>query len=211
MRSSVDVERTISNEVNQCRCIKCFKTEKGETMLRRIRKDEFKDIYNIMKNNFSKDEHRLYEEQRTLLDNPKYQICVLPDDLYDTVKGFIAFWEFDKMAYIEHFAVDEKHRNEGLGSRILNHLTGSLDKRVCLEVSLPKDEVSIRRIEFYKKNNFFLNRYDYMQPPISKGRNPIPFMLMTSESLVTKHEFEGIKNTLYKEVYKQENFNGEMV
>ena len=59
-----------------------------------------------------------------------------------------------------------------------------------------------RRIGFYERNGFFLNEYPYVQPPISQGRKPVPLMIMTSGAAISEKEFEEIRNTLYKEVYK---------
>ena len=73
---------------------------------------------------------------------------------------------------------------------------------ICLEVELPDCEIAKRRIEFYKRNGFFLNEYPYEQPAITKGRKPLPLMIMTSGSEITKDRFDDIKVLLYKCVYQ---------
>ena len=75
-------------------------------------------------------------------------------------------------------------------------------KPVCLEVEPPENEMTTRRVGFYKRHGFFLNPYPYMQPSISKGRSPIPLLLMTSGSAIDTQAFETIKTLLYRRVYK---------
>ncbi|MBE5933817.1 MAG: GNAT family N-acetyltransferase [Lachnospiraceae bacterium] len=172
-------------------------------MLTKIKKEEFEQVYRIMEASFPSDEHRPYEEQLELLDNTNYQIYVAKEtDNSLEIKGFMAVWQFENLSFIEHFAVDSKYRNTGLGSRMLQEIKKHLTGRVCLEVELPDNDIAKRRIEFYQRNGLYYNDYPYIQPAISKGRNPIPLRIMTSESGIDKEEFCRIKNTLYKDVYK---------
>lgn len=69
-----------------------------------------------------------------------------------SVQGFAAVWEFDKFAFVEHLAVEPSNRNKGIGARILEMLHCSIGKKLCLEVEPSKDEMSVRRIAFYKRN-----------------------------------------------------------
>lgn len=159
--------------------------------------DDFDSIYKIMEKSFPDDERRPYYEQKELLTDSRYSI-------HSEDGGFIASWDFDEFVFIEHFAVDENKRNSGLGSKILTEFLNSCQKLVCLEVECPDTGIAKRRIGFYERNGFFLNEYDYFQPPISKGKNIVPLMIMTSKGRVSRETFEKIRDTLYKEVYKYE-------
>ena len=44
-----------------------------------------------------------------------------------------------------------------------------------------------------------------MQPPISKGRQPIPLLIMTSGDIISEARFEEMKKTVYREVYKAQS------
>lgn len=156
---------------------------------------DFDAIYKIMEESFPEDERRPYDEQKALLLDSRYSIS-------GENGGFIATWEFDDFIFIEHFAVDKNMRNSGLGSRMLKEFLETSKKPVCLEVEPPDTEMAKRRIGFYERNGFFLNEYDYFQPPISKGKKIVPLMIMTSGEKVTKEAFERIRDTLYKEIYK---------
>lgn len=172
-------------------------------MLQKLKPTDFDKVFHIMELSFPEDEFRTYEEQKALLENAHYQIYILPDESRDDIKAFVAVWEFDKIVYIEHLAVNPEFRNGGLGALILQELINCSDKQICLEVEPPKETMAIRRIGFYERNGFFLNEYDYMQPAISKGRRPIPLLIMTSGRKISRKEFDRIKSLLYTRVYGQ--------
>ena len=169
-------------------------------MVRSLARRDFDIFFQLIENSFPEDEYRPYDEQKALLDNPAYEIYTYSND--DTPKAFIATWKFDSFVYIDHFAVEPIYRGNGIGSEFLKEAVRILRKMVCLEVELPNNEVASRRIEFYKRNDFFLNKYPYIQPPISTGRNPVPLFIMTSGRPVNDMEFQRIKETLYSQVYK---------
>lgn len=172
-------------------------------MLTKLSKEEFEQVYRIMEASFPPDEHRPYEEQQKLMDNPNYQIYVAKeDDNFLEIQGFMAVWQFESLSFIEHFAVDSKYRNTGLGSRMLCEIREHLAGRICLEVELPDNDMAKRRIEFYHRNGLYYNEYPYIQPAISKGRNPIPLRIMTSGGVVSQGEYQEIRDILYREVYE---------
>lgn len=166
-------------------------------MLQRINETDFPEIYRIMQASFSDDEYRPYDEQLALFEEPEYRIYYMP-------AGFLAVWEFESFIYIEHFAVDPALRNSGTGSAMLQELVKQYQKPICLEVELPEDELTRRRIGFYERNGFVFNEYPYIQPPISKGKSPVPLWIMTYRSEITREEFQKMKEILYRRVYKCE-------
>lgn len=166
-------------------------------MLQRINETNFPEIYRIMQASFSDDEYRPYDEQLALFEEPEYRIYYMP-------AGFLAVWEFESFIYIEHFAVDPALRNSGTGSAMLQELVKQYQKPICLEVELPEDELTSRRIGFYERNGFVFNEYPYIQPPISKGKSPVPLRIMTYKSEITREEFQKMKEILYRRVYKCE-------
>ena len=171
--------------------------------IRKIKKDEFAKVFSILKDSFPRDEYRTYDGQKSLLNNPFYNIYVLPDLEEKNIMAFIAVWQFEGFAYVEHFAVSSQYRNRNLGSQILNKITKVLSCPLCLEVELPETDTAKRRIEFYKRNGFFFNDYTYFQPPFHKGKDPLPLAIMTYKESISKDEFEKIKAVLYREVYGQ--------
>lgn len=174
----------------------------GISDMRIANADEFDKIFSIMKESFPVDEYRTYEEQKALLDNPKYAIHVVPDAESENVKAFITVWQFANFAFVEHFAVNSVYRNQGLGSQMLHEIFEMVSCRLCLEVELPETDFAKRRIGFYKRNGFFENDYPYIQPAFSEDKNPVPLIMMTSRGRVSEECFEKMKEIIYTEVYK---------
>lgn len=170
-------------------------------MLRLLGKNDFDKVYKIMEKSFPTDEYRPFKEQKALLGKDEYKIYTWEND--GQIKAFIALWEFANLVYIEHFAVSPSYRNSGIGSDILSEVTSSRKKLVCLEVELPNEDISIRRVGFYERNGFYLNNYSYMQPAISKGRRPVPLRIMTFGKKVGRLIFNDIKYMLYTNVYNK--------
>ena len=106
--------------------------------LRTINIDEFDNVFAIMEQSFPDDERRNYTEQRALFDNPEYSIYVVDDDRDNRIKAFIAVWDFEEFAYVEHFAVNPEYRNGGIGAEVLHRLHELMDKQLCLEVEPPE-------------------------------------------------------------------------
>ncbi len=170
-------------------------------MLRQLQAEEFDNAYEIMRDSFPPNEIRSREHQRALLLKSGYKIYVLKDESAQTIKAFLATYDFDEFLFVEHFAVSKEYRNQGIGSTMLTELQKTTDKPICLEVEEPNTELSVRRIEFYKRNGFFLNEHTYIQPAIEEGKEPIPLKIMSTNKLLDVKQFTKIKKTLYKEVY----------
>ena len=164
--------------------------------------EEFDRIYHIMEESFPEDERRPYAGQRALLDEPAYRIYTRPDPERGEPLAFLAVWDFECFAYIEHFAVAPAHRCGGVGSRLLRELIAQLGKPVCLEVEPPETEPAVRRIGFYRRCGFFLNEYPYLQPPLAPGRSTLPLLVMTTGGPVSRPQFEQIRDVLYARVYR---------
>ena len=170
-------------------------------MLKKLHRQDFDKIYKLLEISFPDDEYRTYEGQKELFDNPLYSVYGLYDESSD-VKMILAIWEFKNFVFLEHFAVNPRYRNQGLGSKALRELEELFQKRICLEVELPETEMARRRIQFYQRNNLFLNEYPYMQPSLAKGKPSIPLLIMTSGGKIDESTFQELKTVLYKEVYQ---------
>ena len=71
-----------------------------------------------------------------------------------------------------------------------------------LEVEMPADDLSRRRIAFYERNGFTLWRdCAYMQPPYRPEDAPLPMLLMVKGNLSPEEDFQRVKQTIHREVY----------
>ncbi len=78
----------------------------------------------------------------------------------DTFVGFIYSYLYKDLIYVLYFAIDEKVRSNGYGSKALDILKEKYSgKRICLNIEAIDDKATnakqrIKRKEFYLKNEF---------------------------------------------------------
>lgn len=160
-------------------------------------------VEKLMHTAFPQEERRDTAQQREYSDNnPLFCNNIILEDSKPI--GMISYWAMGDFYYIEHFAIDPTLRNGGYGKRVLEAIKEQLQGPIVLEVEEPNDEMSTRRINFYKRLEFVLQEKPYMQPPYRKGDNGLPMFLMTFGDIDMESNIERVKKTLYKEVYGQE-------
>ena len=81
---------------------------------------EFLEFWKIYDDSFPNDEKRCQEDQRKLLENPKYKIK--PYYEQGVMIGFITLWSFSECTFIEHFAINKECRGSGYGRKILEDI-----------------------------------------------------------------------------------------
>jgi ribosomal protein S18 acetylase RimI-like enzyme len=153
---------------------------------------------------FPKEERRELSLQREYTDHNKHfhNNILLADN---EPIGFISYWDFDEFLYVEHFAIDETKRSGGYGQQVLSALKEMIQRPIVLEVELPENEISQRRISFYQRQGFRLWENEYQQPPYREGDSYLPMLLMVQGELNSKTAFDQVKETLYKKVYGVKN------
>ncbi len=160
--------------------------------------DQIEKTYN---DSFPWIERRDFDKVRTLIDAHKAfsAYALLKEDVYI---GFITSWDFDAFRYVEHFAIDKTARNGGEGSKALRHFLGQSDKPVVLEVELPEDELSRRRIRFYERLHFKCHDFEYYQPSYhSADDNLLEMRLMTWGDIGIPSPLLAWSRIIHREVY----------
>lgn len=156
----------------------------------------------LLTTSFPAEEYRPLEELRSYTDNkPHFYNNVILNQ--GTPIGLLTYWDFTDFHYVEHFAIDPAQRNGGYGKNTLNHLQNLLKSPLILEVENPEEEMAIRRIHFYERQGFTLWETPYLQPPYKEGDSFLPMHLMAYGNLTPDKDFDHVKNTIYREVYKQ--------
>lgn len=152
---------------------------------------------------FPESERRDFKSVKQLLqENPLFTMHILFKD--NQYAGFITSWLFPDFIYVEHFAIDESARNGGIGGKAMQHFLETSAYPVVLEVELPEDEMSRRRIGFYERLGFRLDDHAYHQPPYGPDRPWIDLRLMTYGDIDLNQMFETVKDYLYRDVYQVE-------
>lgn len=134
-------------------------------------------------------------------DPNKFHFIVATNDDGDEPIGILTYWDFDEMVYIEHFAIDEDLRNQGLGKAVFLNFLSQQKKQIILEVEEPHDETSDHRVEFYASMGLFKNPQPYIQPSYHNDNKTVPMIVMSKYEL-DDDEFAEIREILYREVYK---------
>ncbi|MDR2036712.1 MAG: GNAT family N-acetyltransferase [Bacteroidales bacterium] len=88
-----------------------------------------------------------------LIDNaPSMQFNGIYDD--EKLVGFFIYWNLDDSYYIHFIAVFPEMRNRKIGQKVLDWVSVNLHFPVFLESEIPYDEITTRRLNFYKRNGF---------------------------------------------------------
>ena len=169
-------------------------------MFERITMETFDEIFPLLEAAFPVTELRIKEDQRSLLQEECYRLYgVRKDGVFAAV---FATWEIEDFLYIEHFAVKEEHRNGGYGGRLLEALLEEKGRPMVLEVEVPEDDLTRRRVNFYERHGLVYNDYPYLQPPLRKGNDLLPLRFMTYPAAIDGKTYERYQKQLYRIVYK---------
>lgn len=158
-------------------------------------------VENLLHESFPEEERRDDEMQRHNTDNnPLFTAYLITDDTENI--GLITLWKLSGFLYVEHLATSPGVRNKGYGKMIMQALLSNFpDSKIVLEVELPEDELSKRRVGFYERNGFTLCDKPYVQPPYRKTGSPIPMYIMYSGTESIDEMFETITSEIHKNVY----------
>lgn len=172
----------------ECRVVESF----SDPLLDRVEK-----TYN---ESFPEAERRAFSLVRELVrEEPRFTVYALfKDGVY---AGFITAWRFAGFTYVEHFAIDVSARNGGIGGEAMKQFLALCDAPVVLEVEIPVDGMSKRRIGFYERLGYVLDDHVYFQPPYRAGEPMLEMRLMTWGKIDLKQSFEEVKNCIHRYVY----------
>lgn len=149
----------------------------------------FEEAWDLYTSAFPEDEQRSKTQQEYLLTHPLYHFNLILEK--EKFLGFILWWEFEGLCFVDHFATSPQFRNQGLGTRILNTFKAQKDKGiVLLEVEHPTTEINKRRIDFYRRMDFQLNPHHYQMPSYTEGGDPVDLLLMSYPRIITQQELD---------------------
>lgn len=164
-----------------------------------VNDSSFNELYKIYTDSFIDDEIREIDQNQ--LDKEIYNLYSI--EMNNEVAGLIATWNLGNYVFVEHVAISSTLRGQGLGSIVFEEFHKmNAGKCVVLDVEIPYNKDCERRIEFYKRLNYFKNMYEYFQPPLSKGKSLVPMYLMSLGKPLSPEEFLVIRDLLFREVYQ---------
>lgn len=162
--------------------------------------DKVEQTYN---DSFPEAERRDFSLVRKLAEEEsRFDVYVLTRE--DVYVGFMTAWRFDSFTYIEHFAIDESARNGGIGAESMKQFMSLCNTPLVLEVEIPADEMSRRRIGFYERLGYVLDNHIYYQPPYRQGEDSLEMRLMSFGDIDLQQSYEEVRSHIYRYVYEVE-------
>lgn len=170
----------------------------------------FAGVWELYSRSFPADERRLLAGHLAILGKREYR-CESVEAGGDLV-GLLFWWSLSGLRYVEHLATSPARRGQGLGRRILEGFIAESASPVLLEVEKPElaatraeRDLRQRRINFYRRLNFALNRYDYVQPPYFAGGERLKLYVMSHPDPLSREALEEFVSTCHPIVYGATN------
>ncbi|MEG0797079.1 MAG: GNAT family N-acetyltransferase [Odoribacter sp.] len=146
-------------------------------------------------------------EERRRIEQLKYLMKTQANMYFNAIEcdgvlaGLFVYWDFTEFYYLEHLAVYGEMRNKKIGQQVLDWIKEHLKGSRLLEVEPADNEIAIRRIHYYQRNDYKILTKDYVQPSYDGTRSSLPLWIMgneeyTDQSLLKKH-VEMIKEQVY--------------
>lgn len=166
----------------------------------KITTENCKIFLDEIEKNFPLNERRDNNAQQNLLNNEDFTPFYI--EFNGELVGLFSLWQLNGFTFIEHFAVFDKFKNKGLGTKALKLLKTTYNNLV-LEAEPPETEIAKRRIAFYERNDFTVCNELYYQPPYRQSDSLTRLNFLYSAN---SFDFERVKKELYLKVY---NYLGE--
>ncbi len=145
-------------------------------------------LWALYMDNFPPEERRTIEKHKAALSDERF----LPYEIYDDTDellGLFYCWDAGGFVYGEHFVIMPEKRCGGFGRAVIEQLKRLISGKVLiLEVEPPVDEMQLRRVEFYKREGFCFNDYEYIHPSYA-NHEPYRLNIMSFPRALTCEEF----------------------
>ncbi len=159
----------------------------------------FAECWELYNSSFPKDERRDLDYHTEAMQRDKFRCEAYTEG--GKLIGILFWWELTNFRYIEHLATNPTERSKGYGLKIMSEFKSRDSKEVILEVEHPKSQINQRRIEFYKRLGYYLNEWEYSQPPYRPQGKAVSLLVMTSGGQITQSELNEIKKELFNVVH----------
>ncbi|RBQ33698.1 GNAT family N-acetyltransferase [Rahnella aquatilis] len=118
--------------------------------------------------------------------------------------GILGGWHIGEWFYIEHFAVDKSLRGRGIGRLAMDHINAKF-KQVILEIDIPQDCISFKRLAFYKGRGYVSNDITHVHPSYKVAYKPHSLKVLSFPRSLTAQEYDTFEYQL-REVVMTECF-----
>ena len=151
---------------------------------------QFLELY---KKSFPLCEQRTNAELQKAIANKNFSLFCYTQN--GALLGFVSFWDFKNCVYIEHLAVNDTMRNCGIGSKIMQDVLAGSPKIFVLEVDYVVDEISAKRMRFYKRCGFFETPHKHAHPGYGNGPK-CPMAILSTQRPISESEYADFYHNL---------------
>ena len=159
----------------------------------------FKQARQLYEEAFPPDKRRSLDVQKELLQSREYHFEIVT--VKDEFAGFMLWWNFAELCFIEHLAILPELRGQGIGKQVLKNFIQQHSKIILLEVELLDSEINRRRIAFYQRLGFHFNDWDYYQPSLHEGGKKVDLRLMSYPGVVSSNFVSCFISEYHKRIY----------
>lgn len=115
--------------------------------------------------------------------------------------GLFIYWKLGNFYYLEHLAVYPEMRNCKIGQKVLDYIREYLPGERLLEVEPAMDEMTARRINYYRRNGYEIVEKQYRQPAYDKPDVNYPLWIMSNKTYPDKTDLDKHIRIIKEEVY----------
>lgn len=156
-------------------------------------------LQDLYESSFPANERRDWNDWLTLIGKPEFSLHQIDD--HEGFIGFITAWQLHDFIFFEHFSILPQKRRQNYGTEAMLKLLKQSSNNFILEVEEPDTEMAKKRIAFYERIGFHVNRYEYYQPPYNPGKNKVKLLLMSYPQKLDKYRFGEVKTQIHAIVY----------
>ena len=113
----------------------------------------------------------------------------------------MSWWEFPDMRYVENLAVTPAKRSLGIGQKMLGAWLPTADTPAVLEIDPVVDELTRRRLAFYRRLGFVKNNITHTVPSLVERSVQIPGELLSWPRPFSREEYDRLQAHLDKTAF----------
>lgn len=141
------------------------------------------DLYEV---SFPTAEKRKEEDHKRAMQHPQFHPMSIWEG--DKLIGILFYWEWDNYRYLEYFAILPELRGKGYGTRILRYLRNN-NHTIVLEIDPLRNELSVRRLQFYERLGFALTPYRFNHLPYRLETETEELLILTYPKMINQVEY----------------------
>lgn len=152
----------------------------------------------LYQESFPPEERRTLEMQHRVCESPDFQCAAIRLSTTQQFVGFITWWLWEALLYVEHFAIVPDQRCCGYGHKTLQQLS-SFNRDIILEIDPVTTPLAARRLAFYQSCGFKLLPFTHTQKAYQHGYEDVPLLLMAKT--INGTEFSAAQHASFEELF----------